>query len=270
MKPDRPESLDDILSLRPQLREDLRFGAAPGGGYLERPEDDKRYNLSDWQQLLLMEMDGERAFGPIIEDLELQLMMELPEAALLGFYSMITSERLVTVDAPLDESIFELLPEVEVELETDSEQGAESDQPTPEKAEVKEAGKGFGKFLRMAGVVVIAIGIIRVAWLVAPILEPMIDRAYQEVAEIFSSDDARDSDLNSTSVTAERSVLDSDVSGVAFAGRGPIDSLRQELAECRIRRDEYYLQNNEEGYREEVERMTSLAKRIGKLELSGQ
>lgn len=45
-----------------------------------------------------------------------------------------------------------------------------------------------------------------------------------------------------------------------------IERLRAELEECRIRRDEYYLQNDEAGYRREVHRMTSLANEIGTME----
>lgn len=45
-----------------------------------------------------------------------------------------------------------------------------------------------------------------------------------------------------------------------------MDDLRRELAGCRVRRDEFYIQNDEAGYRREVERMIRLAKRIGELE----
>lgn len=45
-----------------------------------------------------------------------------------------------------------------------------------------------------------------------------------------------------------------------------IERLRQELAECRIRRDEFYLQNDEPGYRREVEKMTNLVRKIGEVE----
>ncbi len=45
-----------------------------------------------------------------------------------------------------------------------------------------------------------------------------------------------------------------------------IEELRVQLEECRIRRDEFYLQNDEEGYRREVHRMTNLAKEIGDIE----
>ncbi len=47
-----------------------------------------------------------------------------------------------------------------------------------------------------------------------------------------------------------------------------IETLRVQLEECRIRRDEFYLQNDEEGYRSEVHRMTRLAKEIGDIENS--
>lgn len=45
-----------------------------------------------------------------------------------------------------------------------------------------------------------------------------------------------------------------------------IGMLRVQLEECRIRRDEFYLQNDEEGYRREVHRMTNLAREIGDIE----
>ena len=45
-----------------------------------------------------------------------------------------------------------------------------------------------------------------------------------------------------------------------------LDSLRRRLAECRIRRDEFYIQNDEQGYREEVAKMSELVKEIGELE----
>lgn len=47
-----------------------------------------------------------------------------------------------------------------------------------------------------------------------------------------------------------------------------IEMLRVQLEECRIRRDEFYLQNDEEGYRREVHRMTNLAREIGDIEKS--
>ncbi len=45
-----------------------------------------------------------------------------------------------------------------------------------------------------------------------------------------------------------------------------IEWLRVQLEQCRIRRDEFYLQNDEEGYRREVHRMTNLAREIGDIE----
>lgn len=47
-----------------------------------------------------------------------------------------------------------------------------------------------------------------------------------------------------------------------------VESLRAELEECRIRRDEFHLQNDEDGYRREAHRMTSLAREIGNIENS--
>ncbi len=47
-----------------------------------------------------------------------------------------------------------------------------------------------------------------------------------------------------------------------------IEQLRIQLEECRVRRDEFYLQNDEEGYRREVHRMTNIAREIGDIENS--
>lgn len=49
-------------------------------------------------------------------------------------------------------------------------------------------------------------------------------------------------------------------------GRGRLDSLRKELAACRIRRDEFYIQEDVAGYRREVERMTAIVREIGDIE----
>lgn len=48
--------------------------------------------------------------------------------------------------------------------------------------------------------------------------------------------------------------------------RGRLDSLRKELAACRIRRDEFYIQEDEAGYRREVERMAAIVKELGEIE----
>lgn len=49
-------------------------------------------------------------------------------------------------------------------------------------------------------------------------------------------------------------------------GTDYLEELRRQMSECRIRRDEFYIQNNEDGYRREVEKMTALAREIGEIE----
>ncbi len=53
---------------------------------------------------------------------------------------------------------------------------------------------------------------------------------------------------------------------MADQGQGRLDSLRKELAACRIRRDEFYIQEDEAGYRREVERMTAIVRELGEIE----
>ena len=49
-------------------------------------------------------------------------------------------------------------------------------------------------------------------------------------------------------------------------GTDYLEELRRQMSECRIRRDEFYIQNNEDGYRREVEKMTALAREFGEIE----
>ena len=70
-----------------------------------------------------------------------------------------------------------------------------------------------------------------------------------------------------TEKPAEAAVNQEAASAPAPAARS-IDVLRTELEECRIRRDEFYLQDNEKGYRQEVQRMSNLVKEIGDIENS--
>ena len=45
-----------------------------------------------------------------------------------------------------------------------------------------------------------------------------------------------------------------------------VNDLRRRLAQCRVRRDEFYIQNDEAGYRREVEQMNELVRQIGEIE----
>ena len=45
-----------------------------------------------------------------------------------------------------------------------------------------------------------------------------------------------------------------------------MNDLRRRLAQCRVRRDEFYIQNDEAGYRREVEQMNELVRQIGESE----
>ena len=288
MNAEHPDYLADILSLRPKLRGGLKFGSILNRCFLERCEDGSRFSLSDWQKKLLEEMEGERSLSDLIKQIESETNERLDPEAVLSFYQLLRTEYLVELFAPsegsifeLEESIFELVEDDEPEPEVDEageeecvgnllETGENSPESQPENIKKFSLPPVPGKILRVGGMLFVSVGILRLLWVTSPIFEPMVDRFYYEVGQVFRSgsegQDGRHG--GSASYSAERIIPSSEVEAVSLAGKNRIHRLRQELAECRIRRDEYYLQNNEDGYRYEVERMTELARRIGELELS--
>jgi hypothetical protein len=216
---------------------------------------------------------------------------------LLNFYNWLYTEDLVLCEC---DSIFEL---VIGDQETGRE---DSEEVRGEIGLSEFAGRlledsRVRRGLAIAVALVFSLSVIRLVYVAAPAFEPPVNRLYAEVGEWFEAEApvgtiaesqraAADSSVEAVELSARAIERTSEIpeapapeSVVVTASVKPpiavapaaepatvpvsrIDTLRIQLEECRIRRDEFYLQNNEEGYRREVHRMTNLAREIGDIE----
>jgi len=157
--------------------------------------------------------------------------------------------------------------------------------------------------VKLAASVLLTLAALRIAYVAAPVFEPPMNYAYAGLERYFADrgGEARSLAKQSTEPQAgpvkefetAGKAQPGDAGGIPepgeFVGESPrnedahaasegaalarkradlqrIEVLRQKMLECRIRRDEFYLQNNEPGYREEVAAMTEIAREIGEIE----
>lgn len=279
-----PGSLVEIFPLRFRLRDELRFIHEPNRIVAERTERSQRYSLSQWQFEMLSRLDGRRSFRDVSKEVYELKPGGFTSTGLHNFYNWLCMEDLILCEC---ESIFELVDEpVEAESEAGSTSGLFSDQ-------FRKSDRMI-RLLKLSAAVIFSLSVLRLAYVAAPIFEPPVNRLYVEAGKLMKANEPGGSLAKS-----ERSVQESSVQKVELAsqaiGKTPapvemeeplelpqpealpevepekpavssIDELRIKLEECRIRRDEFYLQNNEQGYRHEVQVMTGIAKEIGDIE----
>jgi hypothetical protein len=282
-----PGNLDDIFPLRFRLREELRFFQSENAVIVERSSRSQRYSVNRWQFEMLQRFDGKRSF----EEISKQVYQIQPGAftamGLLNFYNWLYDEDLVLCEC---ESIFELVTE-------DSETGV-NHVPEGRYSFVRQllSDSKVQQGLKISALVVFSLSVIRLVYVAAPIFEPPMDRLYAEAGKLIHASESEGAIANS-----ERSALEPAIEEVELASRvspiidapapeavkhetetatiapapaqsdlaatrEQIEKLRTALEACRIRRDEFYLQNTESGYRREVQRMTNLAREIGDIE----
>ncbi len=259
----------EILSLHPKVRHPLKFGSESDQFYAERVDPKRRFPLTEWQLQLLMEMDGAQNFGTLIEEVELKSNIKLSLESIRLFYTWLYEEDLISTISQTpeaQESIFEMV------------MGTKETSKLPEEKKISRKTIQFPKLhvgnwdqvLKAACYAVTVLGVVRIAWVIAPVFEPALQRASFDIAGLFQEgEDTTPKVATTSSVTAERTISSSKEKFISVAGKfDQIKLLREQLAACRIRRDEYYLQSDESGYRKEVESMTSITRRIGELELS--
>jgi len=276
-----PGSLVEIFPLRFRLRDELRFVHEENRIVAERPERSQRFSLSQWQFEMMSRLDGRRSFRDVSKEVYELRPGNFTATGLNNFYNWLCMEDLILCEC---ESIFEL---VEDTAEADS--GAS---PSPQLfSDQFRRSTRMIRVLKLSAAVIFSLSVLRLAYVAAPIFEPPVNRLYAEAGKLMKS---REPGLSLAK--SERSVQDSSVQRVELASqviekspspleieepmvlpqpealpggdpdRTSIDSLRVKLEECRIRRDEFYLQNNEQGYRHEVQVMTEIAKEIGDFE----
>ncbi len=278
-----PGKLAEIFPLRFRLSAPLRFHRGGGAIIAEAVGTGRRYSLKPWQYEILSRFDGKRTFEEIAKEIYIVRPGAFTAVGLLNFYQWLCSEDLALCEC---ESIFELIVgDFDSDFEIDEDETAE----TGTWARLSAAAAGMlddarvRRSLGIAAGVVLCLSVVRLVQVAAPVFEPPVQRLYAEMSQLFQR-----SEPTVSLATSERSAEEPTVERVALAARMPaaeesapvrgeegisvpdllerVERLRVQLEECRIRRDEFYLQNDEEGYRREVHRMTDLAKEIGDLE----
>lgn len=244
---------------------------------------------------MLQRFDGKRSFEEISKQVYQIERGAFTAMGLLNFYNWLYDEDLVLCEC---ESIFELV--------TDESENAQEPISASRDSFMRQllADSRVRMGLKISALVVFSLSVIRLAYVAAPIFEPPMNRLYVEAGKMLRAADkegtAADSERSALEPVIESVELASQVisskalpapdevmplpvtepitppaplvvaplqSKVDLAEtRKRMEQLRVALEECRIRRDEFYLQSDESGYRQEVQRMTNLAKEIGDIE----
>lgn len=284
-----PGNLDEIFPLRFRLRDELRFYRAPGAMVVERIARQQRYSLKLWQFEMLARFDGRQTFEDVAKEVYALQPGGFTANGLLNFYNWLYDEDLVLCEC---DSIFELVAEPH---ESDVEEAAAPRLSAFARMLLNDAR--MLKAVKITAAVIFSLSVLRLAYVTAPVFEPPVDRLYAEAGRLFNKQDGGTShgelERSAEMSPVERVELASKAEPAAIEETKPeglvevappvesvesapavapmletIETLRVQLEECRIRRDEFYLQNDEEGYRREVHRMTNLAKEIGDIENS--
>lgn len=256
MNPEHTTPLVEILSLHLKLQPSLSFGSATDGIYAERSDTRARFAITDWQMDLLMGMEGGNKLGNLLRESGFELNRDFSVASLEAFVAQLHQDALV--------------------FQTSAYAPAASPAPKahqgwkPTNLIPKQFWRTTDQHLKIACYVIGFLGVIRFAWIVAPVFEPAIERIGIEINEVLQEEASQQIPLgNHENLLAERAPQSATIESVAPSGKSKkMERLRGELEECRIRRDEYYLQNNEDGYRKELESMTTLTRKIGELRVS--
>lgn len=285
-----PGNLAEIFPLRFRLRQTLRFEDQGEKVLAQRSDDGRHYALNRWQHAMLERFDGQLSFEAVAREVYDLHPGSFTSIGLLNFYGWLYQEDLVLCEC---ESVFELVSdEEEPETRQEPETPRSLQEDSGFKLRLPRRETSF-RLLKAAATVAFCLAVLRISYVAAPLFEPPIDRLYAGV-ENFFLEDARPALV----AESEQSARDTSVRDMQLAGRAiqpglandgdapsaagtetarpetgdseGIDVLRQRLAECRIRRDEFYLQNDEAGYRREVEKMTEIARKIGRIESEGE
>jgi hypothetical protein len=284
-----PGNLGEIFPLRFRLREELRFFRAGDLVIAEKLKSGQRYSLKPWQHQMLMCFDGKTTFEAAAKRAYEARPGAFTANGLLNFYNWLYQENLVLCEC---ESIFELvLGDPGLDTADPDEDGKEDGSRDFISRLLEDSRVRRGLAVTVA--LVFSLSVIRLVYVAAPVFEPPVNRLYAEIGEFFE-----DKAPTGTIAESQRAAADSTVETVELAARAievsppspdpappavpevsvphapakdprplsRIEELRVQLEECRIRRDEFYLQNDEEGYRREVHRMTNLAREIGDIE----
>ena len=264
MKSALPDPYSEILSLQLRLKHPLSFGCDSDQLYAERSDTATRLPITEWQMQLLLGMNSDSCLGDLLYESGFKIDREFSRASLLAFCTMLAKNGVLSSNsAPT--------PASEPILENSNDGQDESPNQAPKNSQFSSAVKQLfanrDQAIKIACYALTFIGVLRLAWVVAPVFEPVMERIEMEITEGGQREQVqRTPEMNQLPTLAERGPQEAKVESVAISGKSKqIKRLREQLAACRIRRDEYYLQSNENGYRRELEAMTSLTRKIGEL-----
>jgi hypothetical protein len=270
-----------------------------------RERDGQRFLLKRWQYEIIGKMDGRRTFGELAGEAQRLFPGRFSPDGLLNFYSWLYHENLVMVaaasifefdaegDASLDQAVS--VPSLPAEADPILQPSTEAELPRRKPRLNRRA------ILQLAALLIFSLCLLRIGLVMAPAFTPSATRLVamwkgvelapsggvvaeaervlpptQIVERELASKVVTDNALPQTPAKVQTEVakpkLSSPVSGVPSANpeiasdQGRLDALRKELAACRIRRDEFYIQEDEAGYRHEVERMAAIVRELGEIE----
>lgn len=280
-----PGNLEEIFPLQLSLREELRFSPGEEEVLVDRPSSGQRYSLKPWQYVMLTRFDGEKSFEVISREIYNEFSGAISATGLLNFYEWLDRESLIQSEVP---SIFE--------IDDDTEEAEDFSDRVVDFVDRAKSSPYNARLGMIAVAVIFCVAVFRIAYVAAPIMEPPVERLYAEVGEIMNSESTLEMSRESTAPVIETLVEEiepaakidepmlepilepltieaipeppaaiDEIKPDTLGQTNRIDKLRREMAECRIRRDEFYLQNDEEGYRREVQKMSSLAREIGEI-----
>lgn len=283
----------------------MRFAHGNGEVLAEKVSDGQRFVLKPWQYEMMRRFDGQRTFEEIAKEIYGQFQGEFSAVGLTNFYQWLYDENLVLCECDSifelvtdDES--DTVPLTHRKPLARHAGNAEQIQNTV-RARFGGSNHWQRNALKISALVLFSLAVLRIAYVAAPILEPPVNLVCSSIEGYFYQDSKPPAERHTGNELLETPILELELAGrapevptavpikadpVVSADAIPeppttatpeppttatptledLESLRREMAECRIRRDEFHLQNNEIGYRYEVQKMTALAKLIGGIE----
>ncbi len=270
------------------MTEALRFQGTDDQVVAEKVTDSQRFLLRPWQLEMLRRFDGMRTFEQASREVYGMFPAGFTAMGLLNFYRWLYEEDLVVCEC---QSIFEL-------VDDEREAKPAVRQMFPELIEriASVSGirlsEGQKRALKTSAAILFSLCVFRIAFVAAPIFEPPVNRALAavegslmkgstETKEARTNQEFRETSVQKLKLAVEAvpdelvevphlpefSVMPEQNPQVCIDHLlSQVNDLRRRLAQCRVRRDEFYIQNDEAGYRREVEQMNELVRQIGEIE----
>lgn len=253
-----------FLLMNLKLAKGIQFSNPLGEILATIPNQTEPTVIAKWQYRMMLSLDGEQQFVEVVKDVKNECDGEFEATDVWMFLDWLIEN--------------DLIEEAELEYEPESETKAPV---LPELVEPAKSTRTWLKVpLQIFGALLICAGAAFGAYSATPILLALFqDEVVTPVEEVIAEVSTPVVEEISTAVRTPKLVEPDEVT---FASRAPakeelppvpeepslvdkLISMRREVAACQIRRDEYYLLNNENGYRAEVAKISELVKEIGKI-----